>query len=558
MRAGPQPGPLALCAWASLATSCGAPPAPLPGANHGHRLAAEASTTKAGHRETPDAALHVEGAVRDPTGRPVQDAIVAAFPVATFVLEARPEVHARTGSDGRYKLALRADADYALTVTAPGLSPAHRLSANLEGRNRSADADFTVGAEPAREIRGLLLTHDGRPAANGTVRVFPPYTENKGQEIYLTVPDANGAFRISLRTSRFLLIGEAPGATFSVGRVAPEEQAPLVEIRLRPPSTPTPTNAVTDLRQIAVPVDLGAYETKQAHGSRLQANLCAARIVGIGESTHGSSEFTRLKGRMLFELSQCGFNVFLIEADMSVGAELDDYVLTGRGDPALLTKKLESWPYGHEEFLSLVHAIRAHNVRSASPIHVLGFDPYLSRDPAEKLLSFIAKRNPRTWRTAPSWLIDTYVPNGKAVLSAHNGHVHLASPVWRSDAVGDLLTRRLGDKYISIGVFFGRGAFVALELIAGKIGDLKEFAMGDPPPGTMESILDRVDDSAFYVDMQSLSGQTHSWLEGELPCRELGSMVSAEAWGLQHVAPALAFRAIAFIPRLTAIKLLPD
>src|SRR5580704_5193640 len=58
----------------------------------------------------------------------------------------------------------------------------------------------------------------------------------------------------------------------------------------------------------------------------------SARLVGLGEATHGTREFFQLKHRMLeFLVSELGFSIFSIEANMPEAYRLNDYVLTGRG-----------------------------------------------------------------------------------------------------------------------------------------------------------------------------------------------------------------------------------
>ena len=53
-----------------------------------------------------------------------------------------------------------------------------------------------------------------------------------------------------------------------------------------------------------------------------------ARIVSLGEATHGSREFFQLKHRMLeFLATEKGFTIFSIEANMPEAYRLNDYVL---------------------------------------------------------------------------------------------------------------------------------------------------------------------------------------------------------------------------------------
>ena len=77
-----------------------------------------------------------------------------------------------------------------------------------------------------------------------------------------------------------------------------------------------------------------------------------ARIVSLGEATHGSREFFQLKHRMLeFLATQMGFSIFSIEANMPEAYRLNDYVLNGTGDPAQLLRGMYFWTWDTEEVL---------------------------------------------------------------------------------------------------------------------------------------------------------------------------------------------------------------
>src|SRR5262245_16373273 len=55
-----------------------------------------------------------------------------------------------------------------------------------------------------------------------------------------------------------------------------------------------------------------------------------ARVVGLGEATHGTREFFQLKHRLFeFLVSELGFTLFLIEAGFGESLAVNRYVLTG-------------------------------------------------------------------------------------------------------------------------------------------------------------------------------------------------------------------------------------
>lgn len=81
-----------------------------------------------------------------------------------------------------------------------------------------------------------------------------------------------------------------------------------------------------------------------------------ARIVALGEDTHGTHEFQVMKHRLLhFLVTQMGFTLFALEANWPEANRLNDYVHGGTGDPTALIKALRSWPVETQEVLQLPH-----------------------------------------------------------------------------------------------------------------------------------------------------------------------------------------------------------
>jgi len=104
----------------------------------------------------------------------------------------------------------------------------------------------------------------------------------------------------------------------------------------------------------------------------LKKALAGARIVGLGEATHGTREFFRLKHRLLeFLATEMGFTIFAIEGDMAVASRLNDYVLRGEGDPK---KLLGSLYCNHEEVLDMIHWMREFNQSGKGRLEFTGFD----------------------------------------------------------------------------------------------------------------------------------------------------------------------------------------
>lgn len=89
-----------------------------------------------------------------------------------------------------------------------------------------------------------------------------------------------------------------------------------------------------------------------------------ARIVGLGEGTHGTKEYFQAKHRLLeFLVEEMGFSIFSIEANMPESYALNDYVLGKYGDVNALIGGMYFWTWNTEEVREMVEWMRAFNAR---------------------------------------------------------------------------------------------------------------------------------------------------------------------------------------------------
>jgi TonB family protein len=119
-----------------------------------------------------------------------------------------------------------------------------------------------------------------------------------------------------------------------------------------------------------------------------------ARIVSLGEATHGSREFFQLKHRMLeFLATEKGFTIFSIEANMPEAYRLNDYVLNGNGDPAKLIAGMYFWTWNTEEVLDMVLWMREFNKSGKGRVQFTGFDMQTPNVAADIVSDFVAKND---------------------------------------------------------------------------------------------------------------------------------------------------------------------
>ena len=100
----------------------------------------------------------------------------------------------------------------------------------------------------------------------------------------------------------------------------------------------------------------------------------AARIVALGEGTHGTRHFFEMKARILrFLVEEMGFNTFAIEANWPESRLLDRYVRTGEGAPEVLLSRLYYWTWRTQSVLEMIEWMREHN-QAGGDVGFHGFD----------------------------------------------------------------------------------------------------------------------------------------------------------------------------------------
>lgn len=106
-----------------------------------------------------------------------------------------------------------------------------------------------------------------------------------------------------------------------------------------------------------------------------------ARIVSLGEATHGTHEFFTMKHRILeYLVENLGFTVFGIEAALPECDSINEYVLNGSIDAGAALTGQHFWTWNTEEVLDMIHWMREYNLRRGTkpPVYFHGFDMQFS------------------------------------------------------------------------------------------------------------------------------------------------------------------------------------
>lgn len=122
-----------------------------------------------------------------------------------------------------------------------------------------------------------------------------------------------------------------------------------------------------------------------------------ARIVSLGEPTHGTREAFQFKHRLLeFLVEKMNFSIFSIEANMPESYALTRYIQGGEGDPRKLIDGMYFWTWNTEEVFQMVEWMRAWNAANPgrTPLQFTGFDMQTSTVAASLASEYLRRHAP--------------------------------------------------------------------------------------------------------------------------------------------------------------------
>ena len=172
----------------------------------------------------------------------------------------------------------------------------------------------------------------------------------------------------------------------------------LPDAKLRRPAThkPPPPDLVAMLRRHAEPLP---HPAKATEFGACFDRFGDARVVLLGEATHGTSEFYRARAAITRHLVEHhGFNIVALEADWPDAGRIDDYVRHNaprprRGDVFV---RFPTWMWRNTEFLEFADWLRGHNedVPEAERVSVHGLDVYSLSESIHAVLEYLDSVDP--------------------------------------------------------------------------------------------------------------------------------------------------------------------
>lgn len=338
----------------------------------------------------------VHGVVLGPDGAPVAGAVVAAV----HGQESSPTHVVDSGADGRFALELVPGA-WAFTATSPSGAAACWSSPKLRGGEAIQLELGATGFTVSGELRLV-----GAAQSEGSVLVTR-YAHSRGG-IFVVRPAPDGHFAVRLPPAKgYRLVAWAPGAIGSpVALHESRDQSVVVEARVA--SASPPSAAVVEwIKSAAVALETVEAERGFDDLEAISAMVRGARLVALGEATHGTREFFQMKHRMLeYLVEKEGFTVFAIEANLTEARRVNEYVLHGTGSAAEALAGLYFWTWNTEEVLAMIEWMRRYNLdrKPTRPLQFLGFDMQATAVAWPNVAAYLEKVDPAYAKTLPAGL----------------------------------------------------------------------------------------------------------------------------------------------------------
>lgn len=155
-----------------------------------------------------------------------------------------------------------------------------------------------------------------------------------------------------------------------------------------------PQTLINDFTKLTVPMQ--QIEPLNLSDAELSyfSDLWQAKVVGLGEATHGTKEFFQMKHRLFkYFVEHFNHRVIAFEMDFSEALIFDEYVQTGKGDIVQLMKdKMYFWTWNTSEVKDLLVWMKDYNIGKLEKdkLHIYGIDCQTFRYNVPELIKRVA------------------------------------------------------------------------------------------------------------------------------------------------------------------------
>jgi len=137
------------------------------------------------------------------------------------------------------------------------------------------------------------------------------------------------------------------------------------------------TAILTELRTYIRPIACDLPRSDRADLAFLDDVIGDAKIVCLGEATHGTAELFRMKHRIIdYLVDKKGFRILALEANWAEAGKADNYLKTGHGTAEEALRAMNFWVWCTTEVRDLLVAMRARNavLPGDEQLSLAGFD----------------------------------------------------------------------------------------------------------------------------------------------------------------------------------------
>jgi len=324
----------------------------------------------------PGGTATLEGRVLAPSGAPVAGTqitvVVEGGPVAFEVLSLTT-----TDVDGRFVVRGLPPGKVNISAASDEYAPAAHCGQELVADRVATLPDLEL-EEGGVLLSGRISDVKGAPLSEGRLIVtgFDPSSGPAPCGVVAGRSSADGSYRFQVSPGPHAFFGRAPGHVDQIAvEVLSEPRQLDYSLELAADSGPAPTEVVDWVRETLVPLATVEPGSGLEDLSGLGEMVGEARVVALGESTHGTREFFLLKHRLLeYLVTEKGFTGFAIEAAMPESFDVNRYVLTGEGDPRKALAGLYFWTWDTEELLALIEWMKKWNSENEQKVRFYGID----------------------------------------------------------------------------------------------------------------------------------------------------------------------------------------
>jgi erythromycin esterase len=289
----------------------------------------------------------------------------------------------------------------------------------------------------SRTISGIARDNKRRPLPEVLIRVGR--WDNNAGETYYTLTRSDGQFSVHVPASDkyevtvddFRYVSDFhPAATGNVDVLAWNRADLQRELR--------------DSEIRAMDAHVRSFSTPGASlSSLLDTGTRSVRVFALGESTHGTKEFSELRTELVKALVGLGgVRAIAIEAPYADTFAASDFLVSGKGDVRSAVKGLYGWLWTHESMATLLEWLRGYNAsRDVSDrIDIIGIDPQYTGLEVEQLRKDVQFVSQATWTHATVRLAPIMsARSGGELARLHQGTLRAAQE--EVNALKDFLAR---------------------------------------------------------------------------------------------------------------------